>query len=135
MAYGGEAGETFNTLACVECHSDMEDAPDFNRDNVQTDVESLIAQMEAILINANLLAYYAEEGAWLAAERDVLSRSEPGDSAGALWNYFVAKYDRSEGIHNPDYIKGLLESALEFMQGPGLASPPVVVGENRKTAQ
>jgi len=135
MAYGGEAGETFNTLACVECHSDMEDAPDFNRDNVQTDVEDLIAQLETLLINANMLEFNAAEGALLPPERDVLSRSQPGDSAGALWNYFMAKEDRSEGIHNPNYIKGLLESALQFMQGSGLAAPPVVAGENRKSAQ
>lgn len=134
MAYAGEAGETFNTLACVECHSDMEDAPDFNRDNVQTDVEDLISQLETILINANMLVYDAEEDAWLAPAREVLSRSQPGDSAGALWNYFMAKYDRSEGIHNPGYTEGLLESALEFMQpAPGASS--VVAGENRKSAQ
>ncbi len=129
MAFGGESGETFNTLACVECHSDMEEATDFNRDNVQTEVTTMIQTLEGYLVSANMLVDTPE--GLLPPERLLLSRSEPGDSAGALWNYFMAKEDRSEGIHNPDYTKGLLESAIEFMQPPSnSATPSVAAGGN-----
>jgi formate-dependent nitrite reductase cytochrome c552 subunit len=135
MAYTVEGVESFNTLACVECHSDMESATDFNRDNVQTDVEDLVAQLDTLLKNANLLVYYPEDDDWLPPARKILSRSEPGDSAGAIWNYFMGKEDRSEGIHNPGYIKGLLESAIEFMQPtPNSATPTVAAGGNQGTA-
>jgi len=89
MAFDQEGTEVFNTAACAKCHE--EELEDFNVDNVQTDVEALIAQLETLLINANMLVYYPEEGAWLPPERHVVS----DDSVGAVWNYFMAKEDRS----------------------------------------
>jgi hypothetical protein len=134
MAYGGEAGETYNAEACAKCHEDIGEGDDFDLDGVQTEVEGLISTLEGLLISANMLVE-TDEGL-LAQTRDVYSRSEPGDSAGALWNYFIAKYDRSEGVHNRAYITGLLESAIQFMQGtPGYSASSVAAGENRKTAQ
>lgn len=133
MAFGTEGRETFNTLACEKCHSGMEDAPDFNRDNVQTEVTALIETLEALLRSANLLV--DQEEGLLPPDRKVLSRSEPGDSAGALWNYFVAKYDRSKGIHNPDYIKGLLESSIEFLSPPPPSPDAVAAGGRGKTVR
>jgi len=129
MAFDQEGTEVFNTAACAKCHE--EELEDFNVDNVQTDVETLIAQLETLLINANMLVYYPEEGAWLPPERHVVS----DDSVGAVWNYFMAKEDRSEGVHNSKYIKGLLESSIQFLQ-PELTStaPSVAAGGDNKTA-
>jgi len=134
MAYGGEEGETYNAEACAKCHEGIEEGDNFDLDGVQTEVEGLISTLEGLLISANMLVE-TEEGLQ-AQTRDVYSRSEPGDSAGALWNYFIAKYDRSEGVHNREYITGLLQSAIEFMQGsPGFTAPTVAEGQNRKTAR
>jgi hypothetical protein len=132
MAFGGEAGETFNTEACAKCHEGLGD--NFDLDNVQTDVTALVQTLEGLLVSANMLVD-TEEGL-LPPVRQLLSRSEPGDSAGALWNYFMAKEDRSEGVHNRKYITGLLESAIQFMQPPtSSAGPSVAAGGNAKTAQ
>jgi hypothetical protein len=134
MAYGGEEGETYNAEACAKCHEDIEEGDDFDLDGVQTEVTSLIQTLEGLLISANLLEE-TEEGL-LPPTRDVYSRSQPGDSAGAIYNYFLAKEDRSEGVHNRAYITGLLESSIEFMQGtPGVTAPTVAEGQNRKAAQ
>jgi formate-dependent nitrite reductase cytochrome c552 subunit len=134
MAYETETGETYNVEACAPCHGEQEEGGNFNLDGVQSEVAGLIQTLEGLLIDADLLEL-TEEGL-LAKPRDVYSRSEPGDSAGALWNYFYAKYDRSKGVHNREYITGLLESSIEFMQGaPEASRPEVAAGDGRKAAR
>ena len=92
----------------------------------------MIDELETLLKNAGLLVFYDEEGVWLPPDRDVYA----ADSAGALWNYFMAWEDRSKGVHDPGYIKGLLESSIEFMQGtPRFTAPTVADGQNRKAAR
>ena len=135
MAFGGEAGETYNAEACAKCHDGIGEGDDFDLDNVQTDVTALIATLEGLLISADMLEDTAE-GLLPTEGRQVLSRSEPGDSAGALWNYLMAKEDRSEGVHNRAYITGLLESAIEFMQPPvNSTARAVAAGGHEKTAR
>jgi hypothetical protein len=134
MAFDREGTEEFNTAACaqVQCHPD-EELTDFNRDNVQSDVTALIDQLQTLLINANLLAFYADDNAYEPTERGVHSATAPGDSAGAVWNYLLAREDRSEGVHNREYITGLLESSIQFMQ-PAPPLPSVAAGGDKKTA-
>ncbi|MEJ2722717.1 MAG: hypothetical protein P8181_16505, partial [bacterium] len=58
-------------------------------------------------------------------------RTELGDSAGAVWNYLIVHEDRSEGIHNPKYIKSLLQSSIDFMTAGGAQS----VASNQEPAR
>ena len=37
------------------------------------------------------------------------------DEAGALWNYLLFEEDRSVGVHKPNYMRGLLDSAIDFL--------------------
>jgi len=46
-----------------------------------------------------------------------LSASTSADSAGAVWNYLMAKEDRSRGIHNPRYILDLPNSSILYIDG------------------
>ena len=39
------------------------------------------------------------------------------DSAGAVWNFLMATEDLSKGVHNYKYIRDLLQSSIQFMQG------------------
>jgi hypothetical protein len=116
----GGVEETENTNGCnVEaCHDG--DVDDFDHEDTQTEVHALLDELELLLFNARLID---AEGHPLD-DRFVASRSEPGDSAGAVWNYLLVEEGRSFGIHNPKYIKSLLESAIEFMtpSGPSVAS-------------
>jgi formate-dependent nitrite reductase cytochrome c552 subunit len=134
MAYETETGETYNAEACAKCHDGIEEGDNFDLDGVQSEVATLIQELEDLLITADLLEE-SEEGL-LAKPRTVGSRSEPGDSAGALWNYFLAKYDRSKGVHNREYITGLLESSIQFLEGePGFSAPAVAEVKNPKAAR
>ena len=47
------------------------------------------------------------------------------DSAGAMWNYLMYVEDRSRGVHNAKHLRGLLQSAIDYMEGnlPQPASP------------
>ena len=36
--------------------------------------------------------------------------------AQAAWNYKTLLEDKSEGVHNPDYVKALLSNSIEALQ-------------------
>ena len=117
MAYGEGAEERFNTGACAQCHSDMEEADDFNRayaggGGIQDSVTTLANNLRTILLNAGLIEYSAVEDSYHPIEDLVTS----ADSAGAVWNWLFIEEDRSEGVHNPKYAIDLLTSAIQFMQ-------------------
>lgn len=114
----GGIEEVENTNGCnVEaCHDDSVD--DFDHFDTQTDVHALLDELEQLLFGAGLID---DEGHPIE-DRIVLSRSEPGDSAGAVWNYLIVEEGRSFGIHNPRYIKSLLQSSIDFMTPAGPSS-------------
>lgn len=99
--------EVLNVGACTPCHGELDD---FNGvDAVQDSVDLMITDLRARLVTAGLLDVTS------GSPRSVTTNA---DSAGAVWNYLVAKYDRSRGVHNGKYIKGLLRSASLYLQGP-----------------
>jgi hypothetical protein len=102
------ASETLlNTAACADCHGDLDD---FDLHGVQTEVRGLIEDLEGRLTTAGLMV----DG--LPAD----SVRTSADSAGAVWNLLLCKEDRSLGVHNAKYVRGLLQSSIEFLQGtPG----------------
>jgi hypothetical protein len=111
---GGE--ETINTGACNQggCHNGFED---FDHDDIQTDVDALLATLKTLLVDAGLI--------------DESDRAIPGrvvassDTAGAVWNYLMALGDGSRGVHNPEYVPDLLGTSIIFMGG----TPPVSVAD------
>lgn len=127
MAHGEGAEEAYNTLACEKCHSDMEDAEDFNRPfkggaGIQDSVATLVQTLETLLEDAGLIGYVPEEGAVEPLENVKTN----ADSAGAVWNWLMAEEDRSHGVHNPQYTFDLLNSAIMYLQGGFTQSPPAV---------
>jgi hypothetical protein len=103
-----EGEEAENTAACEPCHSDV---TSFDYKNIQTEVTALEEELAGLLTTAGL---------WANGGPKVTKTS--ADSAGAVWNLAMAEDDRSHGVHNPAYIKGLLESSIQFMTGT-LAKP------------
>lgn len=88
---------------CTVCHADAED---FDIDSVQSDVQTMLDDLEKALVAAGLLD---EEG-----EPVVGSYSEA--QAAALWNWiYIAHEDKSFGVHNAEYTKALLQYSLEAM--------------------
>jgi hypothetical protein len=108
MTFEEGGAEVDNTAACADCH---ESRDDFDIDGVQTEVDGLIGDLETRLVTAGLMT----DG--LPTDSVMTSR----DSAGAVWNLLMAKEDRSHGVHNANYVRGLLESSIQFiMGGPGV---------------
>ncbi len=105
MAYDDGAEELVNTGACFTCHGDMDD---FDYQGVQTEIDSLVANLRDELVTAGLVS------ASTGLPRTAITSS---DSAGAVWNYMLAIEDRSRGVHNRKYLRGLLTSATQYMQG------------------
>jgi len=90
-----------NVANCQECHADIED---FDFSGLQTEVSELLAELGEKL---------EAEGMYeLEANHPVVGKYEAAKGA-ALWNYiYIAVEDNSLGIHNPSYIKALLEESL-----------------------
>jgi hypothetical protein len=108
-----EDREILNIGACAKCHEGLTAESTFDLDGIQTEVDGLIADLETRLLEANLLVM--SEG--VAVPNAVTTSAE---NAGAVYNLLLARNDRSHGVHNPKYIKGLLQSAIDFMTTPAL---------------
>lgn len=110
MTYEYHGSEEDNVAGCnvVGCHGDGEGGglEDFNRGEVQTDIEELLEELKLELMAHNLVD---EDGEVIPDTLNTRDRIE----AGALYNYLFVEEDRSMGIHNTDYAEGLLESALD----------------------
>jgi hypothetical protein len=90
--------------ACQACHTDAED---FDINDVQTEVQAGLAELEEGLIALG----------WLDEEGHPTVSSVPEKEAVALWNWiFIAHEDGSSGVHNPDYTKALIEAGLAALE-------------------
>lgn len=112
---GGVETEILNTAACADCHGDLDD---FDLNGVQSEVDSLVTELETLLEAAGLW----ENGHPMAGV------TTTADSAGAVWNLRMIEDDRSHGVHNADYMRGLLQSSIEFLQGgPRIPNKDLVI--------
>jgi hypothetical protein len=99
------AGHTFlpSVNTCKTCHAD---ATNFDVDGVQTDVKALLDQLTAALQAKGLVN----------ANGGIVAGTYPQAQAAAVWNWAMVSDDRSMGVHNPSYIKSLLNNALAALQ-------------------
>jgi hypothetical protein len=107
---GGEFSSLLNVAACEPCHGELDD---FNYNGAQDEIDTLIEELTALLEAAGL---------WTNGNPGLGITS--ADSAGAVWNLLMAEDDRSHGVHNFKYYKGLLESSILFMEGNLTAAAP-----------
>jgi hypothetical protein len=102
-----------NLVACNTCHGVTE--KDYNHGGVQTDVTAKLVQLRDKLVSMGLIVATADPvtaGAFTYAPK---AGSVPMVQAQALYNYFGLMDDRSEGVHNPVYIRALLNNTLEAL--------------------
>jgi hypothetical protein len=111
-----------NVDACHGLSGELDDLnrtadADFDGDGetegVMDEVRGLMHELEVLLIDAGLLEYYEEDDAYEPADELVVSDA---DSAGAVYNFMFAEEEQSHGVHNTDYIVGLLKSSINFMK-------------------
>lgn len=108
MSYEYHGSEVDNIAGCTECHSSIED---FDYNDVQTDMAELLDSLEGILVNKGFLN--ASSGLLNASSGSPLTLT--ADEAGAVWNFEFIDQDKSMGVHNPPYVKALLEASIDAM--------------------
>jgi nitrate/TMAO reductase-like tetraheme cytochrome c subunit len=114
-------GDTsLNTGACEDCHGEADTFDEVTSLAVQDSVETLLGNLQALLITAGMLDSTSHE-----PPDDVVVTT--ADSVGALWNYLFVEEDQSHGVHNPEYAIGLLRSAIIFMGGTPRMQDPALV--------
>jgi hypothetical protein len=103
-----EDNHTFapDVAACQECHSGMEG---FDDTGLQTEVAEKLAEIGELLV---------AKGMWDEEEGDPVVGFYPAAETQALWNYIlILKEDESFGVHNPAYVRALLDFSLEALGG------------------
>ena len=95
--------------ACTACHTSAEN---FDVNGAVTEIDALIATTQARLLGAGLID----------AENLAVPGKRSQAQVKAIFNYLLVVEDRSHGVHNANYARALLNSALEFVPAP----PPKV---------
>jgi hypothetical protein len=104
---GADANHTFEPSIdkCLECHDGVES---FDINGVQTQVQELGDELEALLVAAGLVD--PTDGHPLVTEA-------PEGQGQALWNWiYIMHEDKSMGVHNPSYTIALLEYSIDLMK-------------------
>jgi hypothetical protein len=129
--YGnGAGGHTWNPgidgCNTAECHNG--NATDFDINNVQTETEGLLEELRDLLLAAGVIELGEEEfyelnpetgDIELVVETDgyhPIVGSHPVVLAEAFFNWVGLEEDRSLGVHNPAYVKALLENSIEAVE-------------------
>ena len=110
VSYESHGEMTMNTAGCVACHDDAATLTAMCKE-LETEFDSLLNELEAILIADNLIVADSATGETVVA-KDTVSANQ----AGAVWNYVTVKEDGSRGMHNPVYVKALLKNTIEMLR-------------------
>ena len=106
----GMGGHTFNPSinACTECHSG---AQDFDIGGGQEEVADLLEELRDALLAAEVIEWVEEDEAY-----EPIVGVHGLEEAQAFFNWIGIEEDRSHGVHNPGYIKALLENSIAAIQ-------------------
>lgn len=99
--------EGLNLNGCTECHT-AEEAETL-KDELLVEITDLMTQLGTQLVAAGI--YNPSGTSGYAVKGDY-----PNKVAGAFWNYMCVYSDGSGGVHNPKYIKKILENSIESLQ-------------------
>jgi hypothetical protein len=129
MAEGSltSGGHTFemgsNEAGCQGCHSGL-DTFDYN--GVQTEVMAMLDELGVLIEEAGIGHYDAEDEEW-----HPVPGTYPANTTAAWWNFIGVVNDGSSGVHNPPYIKAILQGAIDALDPP----PPGVMYVGSSTCQ
>jgi hypothetical protein len=133
--YGnGAGGHTWNPAldGCntAACHDGA--LTDFNANNVQTETDALLEELRDLLVAEGVVEFVEEEHYELNPETgeielvitpegyEPIVGLHPVELAQAFFNWIGLEEDRSLGVHNPAYVKALLENSIEAVEGLAL---------------
>ena len=106
ITYEYHGSEEFNLLGCVECHGSTDDA-EAAIEEWEPEFMALSTELGTLLVAEGI--YNVETG--LANTGTYSNRV-----AGAYWNFITLVEDRSMGIHNPKFVKKVLENTIASLQ-------------------
>ena len=117
--FGGQAGghtmnitydyhgvTELNIAACIECHSDEESLIE-NTEELQAEVQALLDELKGLLDAAGITAEGSDSS---------IPGTYPANVAGACLNYKALVEEGSLGVHNPTYIKKVLNNSIALLQ-------------------
>ena len=100
--------------ACNTCHN----AADTNYDHngVQTEIAADLVQLRDLLVTKGLVKGTPNATDPTIITYAAVSGTFPMVQAQAAFNYFGLMDDRSEGVHNPPYVRALLLNSIAALQ-------------------
>ncbi len=102
LGYDYHGTAELNTAGCATCHSDI--------DGMLAATEALQEEVAALL--ADLKTRLDELGATNPGSDNSVSGTFAPEVAGAVLNYKALTEDRSLGVHNPTYVKKVLNNTI-----------------------
>jgi len=106
IAYDYHGATEINLAGCMECHSD-EDALVENTEELQAEVQALLDELKALLDAAGITAEGSDSS---------IPGTYSAEVAGACLNYKALVEEGSLGVHNPTYIKKILNNSIAALQ-------------------
>jgi hypothetical protein len=104
--YEEEEG-AFVTSGCTPCHTDTEAVELIEA--FQPEIEALVAELAALLEAKGIYNPAGTSGT-------AVPGTYTNNVVGAYWNYKSIIEDRSGGVHNPKFVKRILEKSIESLQ-------------------
>lgn len=101
-----------SVAACNACHGGTA-ITDYNYGGVQSDVVAKLDQLRDKLVELGAIIKTTVDGVDTYAPAD--KKKVPMVQAQAIFNYYGIEEDRSEGVHNPKYVRALLVNTLEAL--------------------
>jgi hypothetical protein len=112
MTYDAHGVETLLTNGCIECHTATEATSKYNA--LKGQIADKLADLQAQLTTA---------GIYNSASGLARTGTFKANAALAYLTYNTVAEDRSNGMHNPFYIKTLLDNAITSMTALGYPAP------------
>ena len=103
------SGRDANYTGCLECHADVDS---FDKFGQQTATQALLDELGVLLEAVGIMHYDADDGEW-----HPVPGTYTADEAAAAWDFQGVMNDGSLGVHNPPYVKNLLEGAIAALGG------------------
>ena len=106
IAYDYHGATEVNHAGCVSCHPDGDELTT-KTEELQGEVAQLLADLKVLLDAAGITAEGSDSS---------IPGTYSADVAAACLDYKALVEDRSLGVHNPTYIKGVLKNAIAAIQ-------------------
>ncbi len=113
LMYDSHGTETLLKTGCTTCHTNATEI-DGKVNALTADIEDKMGRLEAQL---------TEAGVYNPATGLAKAGTFKANAVLAYLNYNTVKEDRSNGLHNPGYIRTLLDNSIATMETLGFADP------------